>query len=128
MNRSHPDIGPEIRKLAQAIVDGIEPGVRAAAALAAASGPGTGSCQQVWCPLCALAAVVTGEQHPLLTIVAEHSVVLVEAVRLLLGEIDKSPPSTSADGSAGGGAVVDTSSDEASGRTRYQPIPVTFDE
>lgn len=127
MNRPRPDIGPELRKLAQAILDGIEPGVRAAAALAAADGPGTGKCQQIWCPLCALAAMATGEQHPLLTVVAEHGVVALEALRLLLNEIDTSPPSPPADGSVGAGGAVGVSADENSGRSRYQRIPVTLD-
>ncbi len=78
---SHPDLGelgPELRKLAQAILDRLDPAVRAAALLAASSGDGPGKCQQVWCPVCALAALATGEEHPLLTIVAEHSVALYE--------------------------------------------------
>ena len=33
MSGAHPDIGPELRKLAQAILDGIDPAVRTAAAL-----------------------------------------------------------------------------------------------
>ena len=49
------------------------------AALAAArAGDEPGKCQQVWCPFCALAALVTGEQHPLLTVIAEHSVGLAD--------------------------------------------------
>jgi hypothetical protein len=58
-----------LRKLAQAILDGIDPAVRSVAARAMAGGAGTGKCQQVWCPLCALAALVTGDQHPLLTVI-----------------------------------------------------------
>ena len=38
--------------------------------MASAAGVGTGKCQQVCCPVCALAAVVTGEQHPLVTVIA----------------------------------------------------------
>ena len=62
---SHADIGPELRKLAQRILDQIDPAVRLAAARAVGGGAGTGTCQQVWCPVCALAAVVTGDEHPL---------------------------------------------------------------
>jgi hypothetical protein len=65
MTGVHPDIGPELRKLAQSILDGIDPAVRLAATRALGDGAGTGKCQQVWCPVCALAAVVTGEEHPL---------------------------------------------------------------
>src|SRR5262249_48119370 len=74
VNAAHPELGPELRRLAQAILDGIDPAVRLAAARAAGGGVGTGKCQQVWCPVCALAALATGDQHPLLTVVAEHSV------------------------------------------------------
>ena len=94
MSRAHPDIGPELRRLAQAILDGIDPAVRSAAALAAGGGVGTGKCQQVWCPVCALAALVTGDQHPLLTIIADHSVALLEVIRAIVDDIDRSvkPP------------------------------------
>src|ERR1700742_2914349 len=80
----HPDIGPELRKLAQSILDGIDPAVRLAATRALGDGAGTGKCQQVWCPVCALAAVVTGEEHPLLTVIAEHSVALLAVIRALV--------------------------------------------
>ena len=58
MTGSHPDIGPELRQLAQTILDRLDPAVRLAAARAAGSGDGPGKCQQVWCPVCALAALV----------------------------------------------------------------------
>ena len=57
---------PELRQLAQTILDRLDPAVRMAAARAASGSEG--KCQQVWCPVCALAALVTGEQHPLLTV------------------------------------------------------------
>ena len=81
------DIGPELRQLAQAILDRLDPAVRLAAARAAGSGDGPGKCQQVWCPVCALAALVAGEQHPLLTVIAEHSVALLTVVRAMVEDI-----------------------------------------
>ena len=82
MSGSHAvDIGPELRQLAQAILDRLDPAVRLAAARASAGG--AGKCQQVWCPVCALAALVNGEQHPLLTVIAEHSVALLAVVRAM---------------------------------------------
>ena len=72
MSDTHPDLGPELRALAQMILDRIDPAVRAAAA-AAAGAEGSGKCQQVWCPVCALAALVTGQQHPLLSVIADSS-------------------------------------------------------
>jgi hypothetical protein len=86
----HDDIGPELRQLAQAILDRLDPAVRAVAAMAADSLRGPGRCEQVWCPVCALAALVNGEQHPLLTVVAEHSVTLLGIVRAMAAD---PPPS-----------------------------------
>ena len=86
MSGAHPDIGPELRRLAQAILDGIDPAVRTAAAMTAGDGAGTGKCQQVWCPVCALAALATGDQHPLLTVVADHSIALLEVIRAIVGD------------------------------------------
>ncbi|WP_024440502.1 MULTISPECIES: hypothetical protein [unclassified Mycobacterium] len=125
---AHPDLGelgPELRKLAQAILDRLDPAVRAAALLAASSGDGPGKCQQVWCPVCALAALVTGEEHPLLTIVAEHSVALYEVIRAVVGEPDGAggaprPPDPGSPGGGGGG-------DQPPARPNYEPIPVTIE-
>ncbi|QUR67982.1 hypothetical protein [Mycobacterium spongiae] len=137
MSGLHADVGPELRRLAQAILDGIDPGVRAAATMfsgvsgAAGDGVGTGKCQQVWCPVCALAALATGEQHPLLTVIADHSVALLEVIRAIVDDIDRSaqPPP---DGSPDGGAKTDTAAPngagDASATTRYQPIPVSVQE
>jgi hypothetical protein len=44
---------------------------------------GPGRCQQVWCPVCALAALVSGEQHPLLIMIADHSVALMAVIRTM---------------------------------------------
>jgi hypothetical protein len=118
---AHPDLGelgPELRKLAQAILDRLDPAVRAAAMLAA-SGDGPGKCQQVWCPVCALAALVTGEEHPLLTVVAEHSVALFEVIRAVVGETGEAPGPP--DGPPPGGAAG------APAGSAYQHIPVTIE-
>jgi hypothetical protein len=125
---AHPDIGPELRKLAQAILDGIDPAVRTAAALTAGAGVGTGKCQQVWCPVCALAALATGDQHPLLTVIADHSIALLEMIRAIVDDIDRSakPPP---DGPPGGGVTTEpATAGDAAAKTRYQPIPVTVEE
>jgi hypothetical protein len=121
----HPDIGPELRKLAQSILDGIDPAVRLAATRALGDGAGTGKCQQVWCPVCALAAVVTGEEHPLLTVIAEHSVALLTVIRAIVDQVDGS--TTPPDGPPGGGVQADTAAD-GEAPSRYQPIAVTVEE
>ena len=131
MSGAHSDIGPELRRLAQTILDGIDPAVRAAAALTAGAGPngkGTGKCQQIWCPVCALAALATGDQHPLLTAIADHSVALLEVVRDIVNDIDRSakPTPEPPDGAPGGGPAPP--GDAKDSRTRYQPIPVTLEE
>ena len=125
MSGVHPDIGPELRKLAQSILDGIDPAVRLAASRALGDGAGTGKCQQVWCPVCALAAVVTGEEHPLLTVIAEHSVALLAVIRAIVEQVDGSTPPP--DGPPSGGAEVDAAADAAA-TSRYQPITVTVEE
>jgi hypothetical protein len=128
VNAAHPEIGPELRKLAQAILDGIDPAVRMAATLTAGDGPGTGKCQQIWCPVCALAAVATGDQHPLITMIADHSIALLEVIRSLVDDIDRSakPPP---DGPPGGEPPTDGGAAGDAGVTsHYQPIPVTIEE
>ena len=129
MTGSHPDIGPELRQLAQTILDRLDPAVRIAAARAAGSGDGPGKCQQVWCPVCALAALVAGEQHPLLTVIAEHSVSLLAVIRAIVEDTAGGPgypeppegPIPPDDGPGGG-------EPPPAGPGRYQHIPVTVEE
>ncbi len=119
MNTSHADLGelgPELRKLLQAILDGIDPAVRAAAQLASSGSPG--NCQQVWCPVCALAAAAAGEEHPLLTLVAEHSVTLLEVLRTVVGAAEAAEPTDEPPTGPGGAPP-------ASG---YQAIEVTIEK
>ena len=130
MNAAHPELGPELRRLAQAILDGLDPVVRMTAAMTAGGGVGTGKCQQIWCPVCALAAVATGDQHPLITVIADHSIGLLEAIRAIVDDVDhsaKPPP----DGPPGDGQDPDpdaTTTGEPHAATRYQPIPVTIED
>jgi hypothetical protein len=119
----------ELRQLAQAILDKLDPAVRLAAARAAGTGDGPGKCQQVWCPVCALAALVAGEQHPLLDVIAEHSVALLAVVRAVVegaGGTDtsgpKPPPEPPPPDRPGGDEPPPT------GPGRYQHIPVTVEE
>ena len=130
MTDGHADIGPELRQLAQTILDKLDPAVRLAAARAAGSGDGPGKCQQVWCPVCALAALVAGEQHPLLEVIAEHSVALLTVVRAILEngapgptEPGEPPPETPPPPAGPNGGEP-----SPSGPGRYQHIPVTVEE
>lgn len=122
MSGAHTDVRPELRKLAQAILDGIDPAVRVAAAMASGGGPGTGKCQQVWCPLCALAALVTGEQHPLLTVIADHSLALLEVIRAIVDDIDRSakpPPEGPPGGGQTGASGGENTNGEGSMKSHY---------
>jgi hypothetical protein len=110
-------MSPELRQLAQAILDRLDPAVRSAAAMAGGA-DGPGKCQQVWCPVCALAALVSGEQHPLLTVIAEHSVALLTVVRAMVEDIETS----------GGPDRPGPDEPPPSGPGRYQHIPVTVEE
>jgi len=128
--RRHSDLAPELRQLAQTILDRLDPAVRLAAARAAGGGDSPGKCQQVWCPVCALAALVAGEQHPLLTVIAEHSVALLAVVRAIIEDAadtggptrPEPPPPPPPSGPPGGDEPPPT------GPGRYQHIPVTVEE
>jgi hypothetical protein len=123
-----------LRQLAQAILDKLDPAVRAAAAMAVGSGDAPAKCQQVWCPVCALAAAASGEQHPLLTVIADHSVALLTVIRAVVdGTADTAP--TGGPGEDGppdgtqpppGGPGGDEP--PPPGPSRYQHIPVTVEE
>ncbi len=120
---AHPDIGPELRALAQAILDRLDPAVRAAAAMASGAGSGSGKCQQVWCPVCALAALINGEQHPLLSLIAEHSVALMTMVRAMVADsaADTPPPPD-------GGGSDQGVEHESPTKGRYQQIPIIVED
>ena len=127
---SHPGTfcGPELRQLAQTILDRLDPAVR----LAAARRPqvaAPGKCQQVWCPVCALAALVAGEQHPLLTVIAEHSVALLTVVRAMVDNpTGASRPTARRRSATDGSRVRRTTSRRRRARADYQHIPVTVEE
>ncbi|ART73597.1 hypothetical protein BTO20_13515 [Mycobacterium dioxanotrophicus] len=126
MSGSHPDLGPELRELAQAILDRLDPAVRLAAAGLAASAAGApGKCQQVWCPVCALAALINGEQHPLLGVIAEHSVALLTVIRAVLDNDAHAPETPGPDGGPDSPSPDDS---PPAGPGRYQHIPVTVEE
>ena len=125
MTGSHPEIGAELRQLAQSILDRLDPAVRLAAARAAGSGDGPGKCQQVWCPVCALAALVAGEQHPLLDVIAEHSLALLTVIRAVVEGADGAGPEPPEGPPPGGPAPGEP---PPTGPGRYQHIPVTVEE
>jgi hypothetical protein len=126
-----------LRQLAQTVLDRLDPAVRLAAARAAGGGDGPGKCQQVWCPVCALAALVAGEQHPLLTVIADHSVALLAVIRAIIEDAADTPAET-ADQAPGPGQPPPEGPPPTDGPGggepppsapgRYQHIPVTVEE
>lgn len=128
MSGAHSDLGPELRALAQSILDKLDPAIRLAAARAQSASSSPGSCQQVWCPVCALGALISGEQHPLLDVVAEHSVALLTLVKAMVDTVDGNaggsplPP----DPPTPGGPPDDPGPPPPPGR--YQHIPVDVEE
>lgn len=131
----HSDVGPELRQLAQTILDRLDPAVRSAAAMAAESLRGPGRCQQVWCPVCALVALVNGEQHPMLNVIAEHSVTLMTMIRAMAADPQAKPAAQNSDAEkpAAAGEPTEAPSDPAqngsgrSGSTRYQHIQIVVE-
>jgi hypothetical protein len=80
--------------------------------------------------VCALAALAAGEQHPLLTVIADHSVALLAVIRAMLDDVEAGsgpyqPPPEGPPPPPGG-----PGGDEPppSGPGRYQHIPVTVEE
>ena len=128
MSTPHSDIGPELRRLAQVILDRLDPAVRAAATMATETLSGPGRCQQVWCPVCALAALVSGEQHPLLTVIADHSVALMAVIRTMAtAPGDPTHPAPPDDHESTGRAAANGNSGPAAANGRYRDIPVTVE-
>ncbi|AFM17934.1 hypothetical protein Mycch_3185 [Mycolicibacterium chubuense NBB4] len=135
--RRHSEVAPELRALAQSILDKLDPAVRLAAARAQGSSPGSpGRCQQVWCPMCALAALISGEQHPLLGVVAEHSVALLTVIKALVDNLDDGSKGPQPPG-PGGPSPDEPPPTDPGGPTvppapsppgRYEHIPVTVEE
>lgn len=124
------DLPVDLRLLAQALIDKIDPVVRLSVAMLA-DGENPSDCNQVWCPVCALVALANDEQHPMLTAIAEHSTTFLDAVRAALA--DQGPvgphPEPPTDPSGPGGRHRQSDDPETSpGPGRYQSIPVSVEE
>ena len=124
------DLPVDLRLLAQALLDKIDPVVRLSVAMLA-DGENPSDCNQVWCPVCALVALANDEQHPMLTAIAEHSTTFLDAVRAALA--DQGPagphpePPTDPSGPDGKHRQPDDP-DGPPGPGRYQSIPVSVEE
>ncbi|MBC2638575.1 MULTISPECIES: hypothetical protein [unclassified Rhodococcus (in: high G+C Gram-positive bacteria)] len=133
MNDDHAQLIAELRALADTALDRLEPILQRAAAPhaqaeAAGAPPGTGQWSGcTWCPVCALAALIRGEQHDLVTLVAGQASVLIAVLRQILDEhrVHGAPgpggPESPEPGPEGGGG---TSGPD--GGSAFEPITVTF--
>jgi hypothetical protein len=129
MSGSHPDLGPELRQLAQTLLDRLDPAVRLAAARATQGE--ASKCEQVWCPVCALAALVAGEQHPMLTVISEHSVALLAVVRAMVDTLPDSSGAGSPEPPTSPPSPPAPPPDDQPpppGPGRYQHIPITVED
>lgn len=87
MNDEHAQLLAELRQLAEDALNRIEPVVaRMAAGEKAQGGEAAEYTGCHWCPVCALAALVRGEKHELLTALSEHSLAIVTLVRQALAD------------------------------------------
>ena len=114
-------MSPDLQQLAQVMLKMVEPVVQGGMAyLSAAESGAPGSCAQVWCPVCAVAAVASGEQHPLTAIVAEYGVALLALVRAVAEPDDPAPPD--------GDRKTPHEEQPTPGPGRYESIVVTIHE
>jgi hypothetical protein len=121
MSGAHPTVGPELRHLARTILASLEPAIQAATDYTARTASTPGKCQQTWCPLCALAALASGEQHPLSTLVAEHGASMLALILAMVTESapPQHDPETTKDATFGG-----ASQPQPATQNGYQPIAV----
>ncbi|MEV0948729.1 hypothetical protein [Rhodococcus sp. NPDC049939] len=136
MNDDHAQVMEELRVLAETALDRLEPIVQRLVAPHVQESPesepsGTGQWSGcAWCPVCALAALIRGEQHDLLTLLAEQATVLIALLRQLLEEhsahgSDRRPDGAQA--SATGSAAPDGAPDATpAGGSTFVPIEVTI--
>jgi len=104
---------PDLESLARQLAAVLDPLAKAVVGIAASDSE-PGKCQQVWCPVCAALALASGEQHPLVTLVAEHASSLLILLNAMASQ-DDGPAS---------GNPPDIGPEPPTGR--YQPIPVTI--
>jgi hypothetical protein len=82
MASEHSDVAADLWALAETVLTRLEP-ILARAVEDQAQAPRQG-CS--WCPVCALAALIRGEQHDLLTLVATEGATVVAMIRQVISE------------------------------------------
>ncbi|WP_280269899.1 hypothetical protein [Nocardia wallacei] len=111
----------EMRLLAEAVLERVEPVLRRAAAEGRAE---WGGCS--WCPVCAAAALIRGEHHDVVAAVAEHGTAVVTVLREALAGVPVDPVvgDPESDAPHGGSRGPATSPGARSGGSGYVSIPV----
>ncbi len=84
--------------------------------------------------MCALAALVSGEQHPMLNVISEHSVALMTMLKTMAADPQGRPEAaeTPAAQDTGGETADRTAAEQAeaprqNGNGRYQSIPIVVE-
>lgn len=104
----HSDVAAELWALAETVLTRLEPVLRQAVE-DQQQRPQQG-CS--WCPVCALAALMRGEQHDLLTVVATEGASVVALLRQLMSDHAESTGSPSPPADAAGSNNPDPEGDD----------------
>lgn len=107
MATEHSDVAAELWALAETVLTRLEPVLRQAME-EQRDRPQQG-CS--WCPVCALSALIRGEQHDLLTLLASEGATVVALFRQIVAEHAGTPGTaagSSADGHTAGGGEPKT--------------------
>ncbi|MGV8872760.1 MAG: hypothetical protein ACOH2Q_09545 [Rhodococcus sp. (in: high G+C Gram-positive bacteria)] len=108
MTSDHSELGADLLALAETVLTRLEPILRRVADTQ--QDRDQQGCS--WCPVCALAALVRGERHDLVELVASEGTVVIGLLRQLLAD-HTSDGTPHAPPSAGSAAAADTRSDSA---------------
>lgn len=92
MTTEHSDVAAELWALAETVLTRVEPILRQAVT-DQQERPRQG-CS--WCPVCALSALIRGEQHDLLTVLATEGATVIAMIRQLVAEHMDGPASQAA--------------------------------
>lgn len=130
MDNQHADVAAELWSLAETVLTRLEPLLRQAVEEQADS-PRQG-CS--WCPVCALAALVRGEQHDLLTLVTTEGASVIALIRQIVaehadptGEASNARPQDPVGGEAHAAepSVAPDTEEPTIRRPAFEPITVT---
>ncbi|MCQ4119021.1 hypothetical protein [Rhodococcus tibetensis] len=130
MNDDHAQLVADLRALAESALERLEPILQRAAAPHSQDGPNderaaTGEWSGcTWCPVCALAAVIRGEQHDLVTLLANQGTVLVAVLRQILDEHRVHDGPQAPESPPGGSGAEDAPPSPA--ESAFVPISVTI--